>query len=364
MFGAPTQRQRTDMTDPVISINGRRIGREYPPYVICEISANHNGSLERAIKTIEAAAQTGADAIKIQTYTADTITIDCNNPAFIIKDGPWSGYSLYQLYQEACTPYEWHPALFQRAHELGITIFSSPFDDTAVDLLSRLNAPAYKIASFEIVDLPLIARVAREGKPMIVSTGMANLGEIQEAMTTARSGGAADVALLHCVSSYPAPVDDSNLRTLAHLAAGFGVVAGLSDHTRGTAVAATSVALGGAIIEKHFTLSRADGGPDSAFSLEPDEFKRLVDDCHDAWRALGRVHYEPEQSERDSVIFRRSLYVVADIAAGEQLSAQNIRSIRPGNGLAPKHFAAVMGRQAARDLRRGQPLAWSDLLPV
>ena len=351
------------MTEPVITINGRKIGPQYPPYIICEISANHNGSLERAIKTIEAAAQTGADAIKIQTYTADTITIDCDAPEFKIKGGLWDGYTLHRLYQEAHTPYEWHPALFQRATELGVTLFSSPFDATAVDLLAGLDAPAYKIASFEIVDLPLIARVAREGKPMIISTGMANLGEIQDAVATARDNGSDGIALLHCVSAYPAPVEDANLRTLPHLAAAFGVVAGLSDHTPGTAVASASVAVGGCIVEKHFTLSRSDGGPDAAFSLEPREFKQLVSDCRDTWLALGRVKYDLEGSEEGNIVFRRSLFVVADVAAGEELTAQNIRSIRPGNGLAPKHLNAILGRRAARGLRRGHPLAWSDIKP-
>jgi N-acetylneuraminate synthase len=293
------------MTGPEIAINGRKIGRQHPPYVICEISANHNGSLERAIRTIEAAAETGADAIKIQTYTADTITLDCDNPEFKIEGGLWDGYTLYRLYQEACTPYEWHPALFQRARELDVTLFSSPFDNTAVELLARLDAPAYKIASFEMVDLPLIARVARQGKPMIISTGMANLGEIQDAVATARNGGADGIALLHCVSAYPARVEDSNLRTLPHLAKAFGVVAGLSDHTRGTAVAVASVALGCCVIEKHFTLSRADGGLDAAFSLEPHEFTQLVVDCRDAWQALGRVYYDLQGSEQGSVVFRR-----------------------------------------------------------
>ena len=278
------------MVDPEISIGGRKIGPSHPPYVICELSANHNGSFERAIKMIEVAAETGADAIKIQTYAADTLTIDCDRPEFQIKGGLWDGYTLHKLYREAYTPYEWHGALFQRARELGVTIFSTPFDEFAVELLAGLNAPAYKIASFEAIDLPLIARVAREGKPMIISTGMASLGEIQEAVTTSRNNGADGIALLHCVSSYPAQVEDSNVRTVPHLAEAFGVVSGLSDHTPGVAVAVASVALGGCVVEKHFTLSRADGGPDASFSLEPHEFKQLVASCKDAWRALGRVH--------------------------------------------------------------------------
>ena len=349
------------MPAPEITIDGRKIGPQHPPYVICEISANHNGSLDRAIKTIEAAADTGADAIKIQTYTADTITIDCDKPEFKIKGGPWHGHTLYSLYQEACTPFEWHPALFQRALELGVTLFSSPFDNTAVELLSGLEAPAYKIASFEIIDLPLIKRVASEGRPMIMSTGMANLAEIEEAVATARDGGAGGIAVLHCVSSYPAPVEEANLRTLPHLGQAFGLVAGLSDHTPGTAVAAASVALGGSIVEKHFTLSRSDGGPDAEFSLEPTEFKQLVQDCRDAWMALGRVHYDLEGCEQGSVVFRRSLYVVADVAVGEPLTQHNVRSIRPGHGLAPKYLDAVIGRRATRSLQRGHPLEWRDV---
>lgn len=301
------------MVEREISIDGRRIGPSHPPYVICEISANHNGSLERAIKTIEAAAETGADAIKIQTYTA----IDCDRPEFQIKGGLWDGYSLHGLYREASTPYEWHPALFECARELGVTIFSTPFDEPAVELLARLGAPAYKIGSFEAIDLPLVALVAQQGKPMIISTGMASLGEIQEAIATSRGNGADGIALLHCVSSYPTPVEDSNIRTVPHLAEAFGVVSGLSDHTPGIAAAVASVALGGCVVEKHFTLSRADGGPDAAFSLKPPEFKQLAANCRDAWKALGRVHYDLEGSERASLVFRRSLYVVADVAAGE-----------------------------------------------
>jgi pseudaminic acid synthase len=352
------------MTTPEITINGRKIGRQHPPYIICEISANHNGSLERAIRTIEAAAETGADAIKIQTYTADTITIDCGNPEFQINGGLWDGYTLYRLYREACTPYEWHPVLFQRARELDVTLFSSPFDNTAVELLARLSAPAYKIASFEIVDLPLIARVARQGKPTIISTGMASLAEIQDAVATARNGGADGIALLHCVSSYPARVQDANLRTLPHLAEAFDAVAGLSDHTPGTAVAVASVPLGCCVIEKHFTLSRADGGLDASFSLEPQEFRQLVADCGDAWQALGRVYYDLQSSEQDNAVFRRSLYVVADVAAGDALTEQNVRSIRPGNGLSPKYLDSVLGRRVTRDLSRGHPLAWNDLAPT
>jgi len=349
------------MFEPEISIADRKIGPLHPPYIICELSANHNGSLERAIKMIEVAAETGADAIKIQTYTADTLTIDYDSPEFQIRGGLWEGYTLHNLYREAYTPYEWHPALFQRARELGVTIFSTPFDDSAVALLAALNAPAYKIASFEAIDLPLITRVARECKPMIISTGMAGLGEIESAVTSARDGGANGVALLHCTSAYPAPIEAANVRTVPHLAAAFGVVSGLSDHTPGTAAAVAAVALGASIIEKHFTLSRADGGPDAAFSLEPDEFTRLLRDCKSAWTALGKVDYSRTGAEKESVVFRRSLYVVENIRAGEILTASNIRSIRPGFGLAPKHLPKVLGRRAVRDLPRGHALTWDDL---
>jgi pseudaminic acid synthase len=341
-----------------VEIAGRPIGPDFEPYVICELSGNHNGSLDRALELIDAAAATGADAIKIQSYTPDTITIDHDGPGFTIEGGLWHGRTLYDLYREAQTPFEWHEAMFARARERGVTLFSSPFDATAVDLLEGLEAPAYKIASFEAVDLPLIARVARTGKPMIVSTGMSNLGEINDAVRTARENGCEQLILLHCVSSYPAPDEESNLRTLAHLAEAFDCVAGLSDHTAGSAVAVASIALGGSVVEKHFTLRRADGGPDAAFSLEPEEFSSLVTDCKRAWRALGRVSYDLEGCEQGNAIFRRSLYVVRDTARGEPLSEDNVRSIRPGFGLAPKHLPEVLGRAAARDLRRGEPLDW------
>jgi N-acetylneuraminate synthase len=349
------------MTEPEIEIAGRKIGSAHPPYIICELSANHNGSLERALKMVEAAAATGADAIKIQTYTPDTLTIKADTPDFRITSGLWDGRSLYDLYAEAYTPYEWHPALFARARELGVTMFSTPFDDTAVELLAGLDAPAYKIASFEAIDLPLIARVASEGKPMIVSTGMASLGEIEAAATTARANGADGLALLHCVSAYPAPIDAANVRTIPHLAGAFGVVAGLSDHTPGTAAAVAATALGASIIEKHFTLARAGGGPDSAFSLEPKEFSQLVSDCKAAWSALGGIDYSRSELERGNMKFRRSLYVVKPITAGEELTAENIRSIRPGFGLAPRHLPALLGRRASRDLPRGAALAWDDI---
>lgn len=344
-----------------LSIAGRRIGPDFEPYVICELSGNHNGSLERAIQLLEAAAATGADAIKIQSYTPDTITIDHDGPGFRVEGGLWEGRTLYDLYGEAQTPFEWHEPLFRRARELGVTLFSSPFDETAVDLLEELGAPAYKIASFEAVDLPLVAYAASKRKPMIISTGMANSDEIGEAVRAARENGCQEIVLLHCVSSYPAPDEQSNVRTVPDLAARFGVVSGLSDHTSGSAVAVASIALGGCVVEKHFTLRRADGGPDASFSLEPDEFRALVEDCKRAWRSLGKATYDLQGCERGSIEFRRSIYVVRDVAAGETLTRENVRSIRPGHGLPPKHLPEVLGRQATRDLKRGEPLDWPSV---
>ena len=340
-------------------IAGRKIGPSHPPFVICELSGNHNGSLDRALTMIDAAAETGCDAIKLQTYTADTLTLDCDGPGFRIEAGPWAGRTLHDLYAEAFTPYDWHAALFERARQRGVTLFSTPFDETAVELLEGLDAPAYKIASFEAVDLPLIVRVARCGKPMIISTGLASLAEMEEALRTAQTNGAAGVALLHCVSAYPAPIDEANVRTVPDLARRFGVVTGLSDHTPGTAAAVAAVALGAAIIEKHFTLARADGGPDAAFSLEPAEFAALTRDCKAAWSALGSATYDELGSERAAAGHRRSLYVAAAVKAGEALTAANIRSVRPGYGLAPKHLPDILGRRAARDLAFGEPLDWS-----
>jgi N-acetylneuraminate synthase len=345
-----------------ISIAGRKIGPGHPPYIICELSANHGGKLERALELIDAAAATGADAIKIQTYTPDTLTIEHDGPQFRITGGLWDGYTLYDLYKEAYTPYEWHPVLMERARKLGVALFSTPFDETAVDLLSSLDVPAYKIASFEAIDLPLIARVAREARPMIISTGMTSVEEIGEAVRTARGAGARELILLHCVSTYPAKYENANLETIGDLARSFDAVAGLSDHTPGTACAVAAVALGANVIEKHFTLRRADGGPDAAFSLEPDEFRRLVEDCRNAWLSIGSVDYSRSDEEIGNRMFRRSLYVVADIAAGEELTKQNIRSIRPGFGLPPKHLTDVLGRRASRSLKRGEPLAWIDTI--
>lgn len=343
---------------PEIQIAGRRIGAGHEPYVICELSGNHNGSLDRALAMVDAAADTGCDAIKIQTYTADTITMDVDRPEFKIHGGLWDGRSLYELYQEAQTPFEWHAAIFERAKARGVTIFSSPFDETAIDLLDTLGAPAFKIASFEAIDIPLIRYAAAKGKPLIISTGMANLAEIAAAREAALSAGAAGVVLLHCVSSYPAALEDANVRTVVDMAARFDCPIGLSDHTHGTAASVAAIALGASVVEKHFTLARADGGPDAAFSLEPFEFKALVRDCKDAWTALGRAHYDLLGSEKANRQFRRSLYVSADVKAGEPLSRANIRSIRPGDGLAPVHMDDVLGKPATRDLKRGEPLAW------
>jgi len=343
----------------LIEIAGRKIGPDHPPYVICELSGNHNGSLDRALALVDAAAATGCDAIKLQTYTADTLTLDSDGPGFRIEDGPWAGRTLHDLYAEAYTPYDWHAALFERARQHGVTLFSTPFDASAVKLLEGLGAPAYKIASFEAVDLPLIAKVAACGKPMIISTGLASLDEMHAALTTARNGGAAGVALLHCVSSYPAPMEEANVRTVPDLARRFGVVTGLSDHTPGSAAAVAAVALGAAIIEKHFTLARTDGGPDASFSLEPAEFTALVRDCKAAWSALGSATYDQLGSERAAAGHRRSLYVAANVRAGETLTEANIRSVRPGYGLAPKHLPEVLGCKAARDLKFGEPLDWS-----
>lgn len=340
-----------------VTIDGRKIGTDHAPYIICELSGNHNGSLDRALQMIDAAADTGCDAIKLQTYTADTITMDSDRPEFHLHGGLWDGRSLYELYQEAHTPWDWHPALFERAKKRGVTMFSSPFDETAVDLLVGLDAPAFKIASFELVDLPLVAYVAQQGKPMIMSTGMANAAEIDAAVQTARKFGTGEIILLHCVSEYPADIADANVRTVPDLGAKFGCVSGLSDHTFGTAASVAAIAVGGCVIEKHFTLARADGGPDSGFSLEPAEFTALVRDCKDAWKALGRVHYETLGTEAGSKTFRRSLYVVKDVKAGEVLTKDNIRSIRPGLGLPPARLWDVLGKVASRDLARGEPLA-------
>jgi pseudaminic acid synthase len=341
-----------------IYIEGRAIGAGQPPYIIAELSANHNGSIERALETIDAAKRCGADAIKLQTYTPDTMTIDCDLPGFMIERGPWEGYKLYDLYREAHTPYEWHSVLFEYARRIGITIFSSPFDESAVDLLESLSAPAYKIASFEITDLPLIRYVARTGKPMIMSTGMASEEEISDAVGTARSAGCTELILLHCISSYPAPIDQANLLQVPVLAKRFEVISGLSDHTLGTTAAVAAVALGASVIEKHFTLSRADKGPDSEFSLEPEDLKRLCETAYDAWSAIGVAGFRRQEAEGGSRIFRRSIYFIRDLPEGAILGRDDIRRIRPGMGLSPKHFEELIGRQLRTDVKRGTPVSW------
>ena len=339
-----------------ISIAGRQIGPGHPPFVIAELSGNHNGSLDRAVALVEAAAAAGADAVKLQTYTADTITIDHDGPEFRLTEGLWAGRTLHELYQEAHTPWAWHEALFQRGRDLGVIVFSSPFDTTAIDFLETLGAPAYKIASFEIVDLPLIRHAARTGKPLIMSTGMARLDEIEEAVEAARDEGNDNIALLHCVSGYPTPTDEANLSTIADLAERFGVTTGLSDHTLGIAVPICAASLGATIIEKHMTGARADGGPDAAFSLEPDEFKALTEGCRTAYGAIGSVDYGLKPSEAENVMLRRSLYAVGDVAEGEVFTAENVRSIRPGFGLQPKLLPRVLGRRATCPIPRGTAL--------
>jgi N-acetylneuraminate synthase len=342
-----------------ITINGRRIEPGEQVYIIAEMSANHNQSFDEAVRIIQAAKEAGADAIKLQTYTPDTITINADNEYFRIGKGAiWEGRYLYDLYGEAYMPWEWQPKLKEVANELDLDLFSSPFDYTAADFLEQMNVPAYKIASFEIVDLPLIRRVAQTGKPIIMSTGMASLSEIEEAVTVAREAGCHQLALLKCTSAYPAPPGEMNLRTIPHLASAFDVPTGLSDHTLGIAVPVAAIALGACMIEKHFTLSRAVSGPDSAFSLEPHEFRAMVDAVRVAEKALGQVHYGVSEREAISRHFRRSLFVVRDMKAGEEFTSENVRSIRPGHGLHTRHLEAVIGRRASRDIRRGTPLGW------
>jgi N-acetylneuraminate synthase len=342
---------------PSLSIAGRRIGAGAPPYIVAEMSGNHNGDITRAFRILDAAKAAGADAVKIQTYRADTITIDHHGPEFMVKGGLWDGRRLFDLYQEAHTPWEWHEAIFAHARRIGITLFSSPFDPTAVDLLESLAAPAYKIASPELLDLPLIRRVVRTGKPVIMSTGMATLDEIGEAVDAARGAGAAEIVVLHCTAAYPAPPEEANLASIAEIRRRFQVVAGLSDHTLGIAVSAVAVALGADFIEKHFTLDRAEGGVDSAFSLEPAELAELVKAARVARVAVGEPAFVPTASEETVLKNRRSLYVVRPVRKGAVLTADDVRSIRPGNGMKPKYLDAVLGRRASRDLAYGEPLA-------
>lgn len=344
-----------------ITIDSRKIGPSHRPYIIAELSANHNGDINRAFKIMESAKAAGADAIKLQTYTADTLTIDCDAEEFQIHGGLWDGQSLYDLYKGAEMPWEWHKPLFDKAAELGITIFSSPFDSTAVDLLEELNAPAYKIASFELIDLPLIARVARTGKPMIMSTGMADQGEIREAIDTARDNGCNETVILHCVSGYPSPADQYNLKTISDIADRFDTLAGLSDHTVDNATAVAAVALGACVIEKHVTLDRQGGGVDDSFSIEPHELAQLCKDANTAWQALGKVNYERTEAEKGNAKFRRSLYFVKDASAGDVITAGIVKSIRPGFGMKPKFLPKILGKILLKNVLAGQAVDSSSV---
>ncbi len=351
------------MANDLIRLGTCGVGPGQKPFIIAEMSGNHNQSLERALEIVDSAAACGVDALKIQTYTADTMTLDLDENEFFLRDESllWKGKSLHKLYQEAYTPWEWHAPIFDRCRQHGIVGFSTPFDASAVDFLESLNVPFYKIASFENIDLPLIRKVAATGKPMIMSTGMADVGELFDAVKAARSAGCKDLILLKCTSSYPAPPEEINLRTIEHMRELFGVQVGLSDHTMGLGVAVASVAMGATVIEKHFTLRRADGGVDSAFSMEPQELKLLVEETQRAQLAVGKVNYGLTANENKSRVFRRSVYVVKDVRAGEPLTEENIRIIRPGHGMAPKHFEEVMGRSAKTDLQRGTPLSWNHV---
>jgi pseudaminic acid synthase len=345
----------------IVNINGRIIGDDYPPYIVAELSANHNGDLHNAIKLIEVAKDCGADAVKLQTYTPDTMTIDCDNDEFMINEGLWSGRTLYELYKEAFTPWEWHQELFNKANELGITIFSTPFDSTSVDFLEKLNVPAYKIASFEINDVNLIKKVALTGKPVILSTGMANYNEINTAVTVLKNNNCFDICLLHCVSGYPTHYDEINLQTIKDMKKSFDVVVGLSDHTLEKIVPISAVAAGASVIEKHLTLSRSNAGPDNSFSIEPHELKEMVKNIKKTWRVMGKVNYNLKDSEKENIKFRRSLYVVKDIKKGDKFTESNIASIRPGFGLLPEYYSLAIGRKSKRDMLRGTPLNLNDI---
>jgi len=355
-FGSKREPMKRSVSE--IRVAGRSIGTGHPTYIVAEMSANHNQSLDQAVELIKLAKDAGADAVKVQTYRPDTITIDCDNEYFRIKGTPWAGRTLYQLYEEAYTPWDWYPRLSEVASQLELHLFSSPFDHSAVSFLEEMKVPAYKVASFENIDLPLLRCIARTGKPVILSTGMATLAEIDEAVRTIGEAGGDELALLKCVSAYPAPPEEMNLRTIQNLAESFAVPVGLSDHTLGISVPVAAVALGATIVEKHFTKSRAVPGPDSAFSLEPQEFKAMVDAVRTAERAIGGVTYEVAPGERASRALRRSLFVVRSVAAGETFSEENVRSIRPGHGLHPRYMEKVLGRRANRDIERGTPLDW------
>ncbi len=343
-----------------IKIGNHIIGQNHPPFIIAELSANHNGSLERALKTMDEAKRCGAHAIKLQTYTAETMTINCDLPDFLIKGGLWDGYKLYDLYKWAETPYEWHKIMFEYGKKIGITVFSTPFDETAVDLLENLDTPAYKIASFEILDLPLIKYVCKTKKPIIMSTGMASEEEIEEAVLTAKDSGCNQIILLHCISSYPAPIEQANLKQIINLAKRFNVITGLSDHTLGTTVSIAAVAQGANLIEKHFTLNREDKGPDSEFSIEPLELKTLCSETRNAWLALGQAGYKRQKSEENNKIFRRSIYFVKDLPKGHVIKKDDIRRIRPGNGISPKNFEKILGKKILKKVLRGQPVSFED----
>jgi pseudaminic acid synthase len=346
-----------------LTINNRPIGRNHPPFIIAEMSGNHNKSLNRALKIVEAAANAGVHGLKLQTYTPETITLNVKSDDFFISDknSLWQGHYLYDLYAEAYTPWEWHRPIFDQARELGLIVFSTPFDDTAVDFLEDLDVPCYKIASFENADLPLIRKVASTGKPMIISTGMATIAELDETIRTARQSGCNDIILLKCTSTYPASPENTNIATIRHMCDLFNCEVGLSDHTMGIGVAVAGIALGATVIEKHFTLKRSDGGIDSAFSMEPDEMKTLVQETQRAWQAIGNIHYGATEKEEESMDFRRSLYISKDMKAGERLTKDNLRIVRPGHGLKPKYFDRVFGMRVTKDVYAGDPLDWKTL---